>query len=70
LDVTLGEIVDSTAGRDSGKRFLVIGIVDDKHVLLADGSSRRIEKPKKKKLKHMKSAGIVVQSINEKLKNG
>jgi large subunit ribosomal protein L14e len=70
LDVTLGEIVDSTAGRDSGKRFLIIKIIDDKYVLLADGSSRRIENAKKKKLKHIKSAGVTIQSINEKLENG
>lgn len=32
---------------------MIVGIYDDEHVLIADGESRKTEKPKKKKLKHL-----------------
>ena len=46
------DIVISRNGRDEGKRFLVIGS-DGEYSLLADGKGRRIEKPKRKKNKHL-----------------
>lgn len=50
----LGSLVKSTAGRDCGRFFIVVGEIDEKYILLADGDLRRIESPKKKKLKHVK----------------
>ena len=46
------DIVVSRNGRDEGKRFLVIR-VDGEYSLLADGKGRRVEKPKRKKNKHL-----------------
>ena len=47
---TIGQYVQSTQGRDAGRNFIVVGIVDNKHVLVADGELRKIDKPKKKKV--------------------
>ncbi|MBR6593704.1 MAG: KOW domain-containing RNA-binding protein [Clostridia bacterium] len=44
--------VVSLAGRDKGFYFCVIG-ADGEHLLLADGRHRRIDNPKRKKLKHL-----------------
>ena len=52
-DITVGQVVKSRAGRDAGNVFLVLEIVDDKHVLIVDGDKRPLEKPKKKKIKHL-----------------
>ena len=49
----LGEIVLSVAGRDAGKHFAVVEIVDDNHVRIADGDLRRIKTAKLKKIKHL-----------------
>ena len=52
-DITLGQIVHSKAGRDKGKYFIVVGIVDDEYVMIADGILRKVLNPKKKKKKHL-----------------
>jgi large subunit ribosomal protein L14e len=62
-----GQVVYSTAGRDEGRTFIVLSIIDDNHVYISDGDLRKVSKPKKKKVKHLKSTGIVASSIKEKL---
>ena len=66
----LGRIVRSTAGRDCGKLLLVVGVEDENHLLLADGKLRTIEKPKKKKLRHVKVLPGGSQQLQEELLGG
>ena len=47
------------AGHDKGGIFAIIGFADDHHVMIADGRLRKIEKPKKKKFKHVKAIGEI-----------
>ena len=55
MDDLLGHLVVSLAGRDKGCVCAVVGKADDEgYVLIADGRIRKIETPKKKKLKHLK----------------
>ena len=68
--VEVGSVVFSRAGRDKGIFFLVVEVVDDVYVRLADGDVRRLEKPKLKKIKHLKNTGYVLTNIAEKLKQG
>lgn len=63
----LGEVVFSVAGRDSRRFYIVVEIIDDDYVSIADGDLRRVETPKKKKIKHIKTEGIVITKIKEKL---
>ncbi|TYQ15118.1 UNVERIFIED_CONTAM: hypothetical protein Cloal_1529 [Acetivibrio alkalicellulosi] len=70
MDVSLGQIVYSVAGRDAGKKFIIIEIVDDNNVLVSDGDLRKIEKAKKKKTKHLKVTEKVILPLKEKLVNG
>ncbi len=63
----LGTLVKSTAGRDCGRFFVIIGKIDDKYILLADGDLRPIEKPKRKKLRHVQSMGVKAEELCEKL---
>lgn len=67
LDVKLGQIVVSRAGRDKGKFFIVAGIENELYLYISDGSLRKVEKPKKKKVKHLKLTDEVVSPISEKL---
>lgn len=57
-----GEIVRSLAGRDEGKVFIVVKKVDESYVLIADGKAHPIDKPKKKKNKHLCSLGLIEQN--------
>ena len=65
----LGSVVYSKSGRDSGKYYAIISIIDSEYVLISDGEKRRIENPKKKKVKHIKPNGIVLEKIAKKLEN-
>jgi ribosomal protein L14E/L6E/L27E len=49
-----GQLVGSTAGRDAGKLFLVVGVMGDSMIQVADGKGRKIEHPKKKTLSILK----------------
>lgn len=74
-DVDIGQIVKSKTGRDQGRVFVVFGKVDDKHVLIVDGSLRRVDRPKKKQIKHLAKINLVSNEIraavlnNEKINN-
>jgi len=67
---TLGQIVISRAGRDAGKKFVVVRVIDDLFVEVSDGDLRRLEKPKKKKIKHLNITEEKAESLAEKLKSG
>ncbi len=62
--VQTGAVVLSTAGRDEGRVFMVLSSLDDEYVLIADGQTHKVSKPKKKKRKHLK---LVRESIPEAL---
>ena len=53
MTIETADVVISLNGRDGGKRFLVVG-TENEYSLLADGRGRRVEKPKRKKNKHLK----------------
>lgn len=67
---TIGQVVQSTQGRDNGRDFVVVGIVDESYVLLCDGALRKIDKPKKKKVKHLIPKQELISSLKEKLSSG
>jgi len=66
-DINIGQVVRSTKGRDKGKYFIVIGKLDDNHLLIVDGDIRKIEKPKKKKVKHLMKLDIISTETIERL---
>ena len=68
-DLTIADVVLSTAGRDAGNCYYVIGI-EESFLLLANGKDRTIEKPKKKKFKHTKKVLRSETRVAAKLRNG
>ena len=52
VEVTVGDLVVSRAGRDKGRPFLVLQ-AEEGFVYLVDGDLRRLNKPKKKKRMHV-----------------
>ncbi len=70
LNFTVGQVVYSKAGRDSGRLFVVSALIDELYVHIVDGDLRKVEKPKKKKIKHLKATGYVIEPLKEKFENG
>ncbi len=50
----IGDIVVSRAGHDTGDPFVVIAVLNEQFVLIADGKSRTAEKPKLKRKRHLR----------------
>ena len=61
----LGSVVLSLCGRDKGRMLVVVVIIDDSYVYVADGRLRRVESPKRKKIKHIKPVGNAVLNSEE-----
>ena len=68
-EISRSDIVISTAGRDQGKLFYVIG-TDGVYVLIANGKDRKLEHPKRKKLKHVRIVTRFESRVADKIKNG
>jgi len=66
----IGRIAVSSAGRDTGRVFVIKQIVDTYYVYIVDGDLRKMDRPKKKKLKHLKLTENVLSGIADKLENG
>ena len=69
MEVDKSSLVVSKAGRDQGQLFYVID-ADEQYVYLADGKSRRLEKPKRKKRRHIEQIPRTESRIAEKIRNG
>jgi ribosomal protein L14E/L6E/L27E len=67
-EITLGQIVHSKSGRDKGRYFIIVGVIDADYVLLADGDLRKINSPKKKKVKHLIFHDRYAEDIQDSLK--
>ena len=65
----VSDVVLSTTGRDKDKIFYVIGIEGDL-LLLANGKDRTLDKPKRKKQKHVQKVLRSETRVAVKLKNG
>ncbi len=65
-NIKVGSVVLSTAGHDSGNYFVVVEL-DCEFVKICDGKNRPIEKPKRKKIKHLKDTYLVLDEIADKL---
>ena len=68
--IEVGSVVISKAGRDQGRRFLVIAEVDADFVMVANGELRRMDRLKKKRRKHLKPTGVTVPALRERLSAG
>ncbi len=63
----VGALCKSLMGRDKDVYFIVYKVNLDNTIYIVDGNYRRLEKPKLKKLKHVRLYHIVFESIAEKI---
>ena len=68
-DIKISDVVVSTAGRDRGDWFYVID-EDPVYLMLANGKDRTLDKPKRKKRKHVQKVLRSETRVAEKLLHG
>ena len=68
-DFTIADVVASTAGRDQGELFYVIG-TDEQFLMLANGKDRTLDRPKRKKCKHVQKVLRSETRVADKLRAG
>ena len=66
MEIATSNIVRSAAGRDQGKLFVVLA-VEGEYLLLADGKSRKVETPKRKKRRHVEFFAAEETRVSEKI---
>lgn len=60
MEIKIGSIVCSKAGHDKGALLIVVAM-DNGYAYVSDGKLRTVEKPKKKKLKHLQGTNFVTE---------
>ena len=68
-DISIADVVVSTAGRDAGKLFYVIE-ADDLYLMLVNGKDRTLDKPKRKKRRHVQKVLRSETRVAAKLASG
>ena len=67
MDIAASDIVQSAAGRDRGEIFAVLA-VEGEYLLLADGKSRKVASPKRKKRRHVRFVAPGGDRLSEKIR--
>lgn len=62
----VGRVVFSKAGRDAGHYFVVVAVLDKDHVAIANGCQRKVDNPKKKKIKHLVAKPEILKKFVKK----
>ncbi|GAA0866316.1 KOW domain-containing RNA-binding protein [Paraclostridium tenue] len=68
-DICIGQVVRNTSGRDTGRLFFIVKVVDDEYVLISDGKKRKLEKPKLKKVKHLQKYDIINNVVKDMIES-
>ena len=68
-DINVSDVVVSTAGHDAGAWFYVIS-ADAQFLYLANGMDRTLDKPKRKKRKHVQKVLRSETRVAEKIRSG
>ncbi len=63
----VGRVVTSLQGRDRKRSFVVIGVPEEGFVLMSDGRTRKLDRPKKKKTKHLRPSPVKMETYQQLL---
>lgn len=70
MNITIGSVVKALAGREKNSFYVAVGIHDG-FVEIADGKERKLEKPKRKNIKHISPTKTIIDTkelTNKKLR--
>ena len=68
-DIQISDVVVSTAGRDQGQLYYVISTADQ-FLMLVNGKDRTLDKPKRKKRKHVQKVLRSETRVADKIRSG
>ena len=68
-NIHISDVVVSTAGHDQGEMFYVVS-TDDQFLYLANGKDRTLDKPKRKKRRHVQKVLRSETRVAEKISRG
>ena len=68
MNIEKGTVVKSLCGRDKNNLFCIVDILGD-YVLYCNGCARRLEKPKRKKVKHVMVTQFKLQTETMQVNN-
>ena len=63
-------MVISKSGRDLGKPFVVVKVINDRYLSISDGVLRKIENPKKKNIRHLHFTQIRADDVLSSIQKG
>ncbi|GGF35079.1 hypothetical protein GCM10010954_37670 [Halobacillus andaensis] len=63
----IGQVVRIVQGREAGQYAVIIDILEDRFLLLADGEKRKYDRPKKKNLQHVELKDFVSPEVQNSL---
>lgn len=69
MEISKSDLILSIAGRDRGMLFFVLD-TDGVYVSLVNGKERKVEKPKRKKLKHIRKVPWPDSTLAAKIRSG
>lgn len=67
-DIRVGSFAEAIAGHDSGKWYVIFRI-ENEYVYLVDGRIRTLDRPKKKKVKHIRILNHFDPLLADKISN-
>lgn len=66
----VGRVVISKQGRDKDRYFVVLQVVNENYVMIADGDLRKTENPKMKNIKHIQFTNMIADELADALRRG
>ncbi|GGG07228.1 KOW domain-containing RNA-binding protein [Paenibacillus abyssi] len=64
----IGQIVKVLRGKDEGGYAIVIGVVDERFAIIADGFKRKFDQPKRKNLLHLELQPDVSSEVADSMR--
>ncbi|WP_425436523.1 KOW motif-containing protein [Paenibacillus herberti] len=63
----VGRLVKVLRGKDEGSYAVIVEILDDRFVRIADGNGRRFDSPKKKNLQHLQLLPALSSEVSDSM---
>lgn len=64
FDFKVGQVVKSLKGRDKGEVMIIVEVLNSSLVMVANGKSRPLSKPKLKKSKHLQIYNKIIEDFS------
>lgn len=62
-----GQIVLIKSGSDAGQYAIIIRLLDERYVMLADGGKKKFDRPKKKNVQHLQLLNYISPEVQTSL---